>query len=519
MTSPAAPPPDAAGTLLGRQLDAAARRWRLELFSRALSWIAAALAAGFGTWALLAVAEPSTARHWPAGLLVASGAVALAAAECRLREPGWPRICRRVDRQLGLPDTVLTAAEFLEQPAATRGDRVRLQLDDAAATLRGVSWPRVWPVRAPRGLAPSLVVAAAALAFLGWRAARWEISQRPAPPSVHDRETAQAFRTLLDDWDQSQRDQPDDELKKILADLQPLRERLARPDAALDEHEAFQQLSRIEEKIAAARARLDAQSLAPFAPDLAAALEKVNGLGALAAAVRRGDFGAAQEQAARDAQQMAAADARVPQDAGSAEAAERLGKLSQQLGEKGNQGAQQSTAQMQSGLQKKDASQMGQGLQGLGRELAAQNARDAQKGGLSHQLRQTAAAKQGLADGANPDKGLSTVPRLTAERSRKPGKGAGAETDLNRNGAPTGLASDRAREALTGKANESGQSDTTSVSTVEPTGEHTRAASAARFQSYEKLSEQAVADENIPLAHRQTIRRYFEAIRPAAGDK
>ena len=245
----------------------------------------------------------------------------------------------------------------------------------------------------------------------------------------------------------------------------------------------------------------------------------MNGLGALAAAVRRGDFGSAQEQAAKSAQAMAAAGARVPQDAQSAEAAERLGKLSRQLGEKGNQGAQQSTAQMQSGLQKGDASQMGQGLQGLQRELAAQSARDAQKGGLSHQLRQMTAARNSLSDGKGAGQGISTVPRLTAQRSRQPGKGAGAETDLQRNGPPTGLASDRARESLTGKANESGQSDTTTLSTVDPTGEHTRAASAARFQSYEKLSEQAVADENIPLAHRQTIRRYFEAIRPAPGDQ
>ncbi|MBE7219416.1 MAG: hypothetical protein INR64_13155, partial [Caulobacteraceae bacterium] len=329
----------------------------------------------------------------------------------------------------------------------------------------------------------------------------------------------QAFRTLLDDWDRSQREQPDEELKKILADLQPLRERLAQPDAGLDEHEAFQQLGRIEEKLAAARARLDAQSLAPFAPDLAAALEKVNGLGALAAAVRRGDFGGAQEQAAQAAKQMNAAGASVPHDAASAEAAERLGKLSQQMGEKGNQGGQQATGQMQSGLQKNDASQTGQGLQGLGREFAAQNARDAQKSSLAHQSRQTGAARDALANGENPNKGLSTVPRLAAQRANKPGKGAGADTDLNRHGAPTGLASDRTRETLSGQANESGQSDTTTVATVDPTGEHTRAASAAHFQAYEKLSEQAVADENIPLAHRQTIRRYFEAIRPTGDDK
>ena len=35
---------------------------------------------------------------------------------------------------------------------------------------------------------------------------------------------------------------------------------------------------------------------------------------------------------------------------------------------------------------------------------------------------------------------------------------------------------------------------------------------------YEALSESALESESIPLGHRQTIRRYFEMIRPSAGE-
>jgi hypothetical protein len=115
-------------------------------------------------------------------------------------------------------------------------------------------------------------------------------------------------------------------------------------------------------------------------------------------------------------------------------------------------------------------------------------------------------------------RGISLVPKLALMHSQKPGHGAGSETDPNRVGAPTELASDRNREHLEGVANEQGDTDTTNLTTLDPNVEHVATRGAANFQAYEKLSQEAIADENLPLAHRQTIRRYFESIRPT-GDK
>ena len=109
-------------------------------------------------------------------------------------------------------------------------------------------------------------------------------------------------------------------------------------------------------------------------------------------------------------------------------------------------------------------------------------------------------------------------PRFARHRVQA-GHGAGRETDLNRDGNASALASDRDQQKLGGTANEQGESETTNLSTFNPPPEHAGAASQANFHAYETLSRQAVADENLPLAHRQTIKRYFESIRPDGADK
>ena len=56
------------------------------------------------------------------------------------------------------------------------------------------------------------------------------------------------------------------------------------------------------------------------------------------------------------------------------------------------------------------------------------------------------------------------------------------------------------------------------MSTQDPHTEQTASGvNAAQFAQYEKLSEQATEDENLPVADRQMIKRYFEDIRPQAS--
>lgn len=95
------------------------------------------------------------------------------------------------------------------------------------------------------------------------------------------------------------------------------------------------------------------------------------------------------------------------------------------------------------------------------------------------------------------------------------GKGAGSTSDPNRSGAATSLAANRQKVNVTGTAG-TGHSETTTESTNDQHLESTASSvSATELAAYQQLSEQATNDENLPVASRQLIKRYFENIRPA----
>ena len=102
------------------------------------------------------------------------------------------------------------------------------------------------------------------------------------------------------------------------------------------------------------------------------------------------------------------------------------------------------------------------------------------------------------------------------------GKGKGGtswglgESD-NESGDATDKLGGQRQEQITGLQSGEGEVETETIQSDE--GDKTaRRAYAERVQEYEKLSEAVLERERIPLGHRETIRRYFESIRPEAGD-
>ena len=86
----------------------------------------------------------------------------------------------------------------------------------------------------------------------------------------------------------------------------------------------------------------------------------------------------------------------------------------------------------------------------------------------------------------------------------------------NTDGDSTKLDSARKREQVQGQMGE-GASET--ETTHMPEGRQTAARTyREQYQKYRRMTEAALNSEPIPLGHRQTIRRYFELIRPQ-GDE
>ncbi len=82
-------------------------------------------------------------------------------------------------------------------------------------------------------------------------------------------------------------------------------------------------------------------------------------------------------------------------------------------------------------------------------------------------------------------------------------------------GDKTKLQANRKVEEITGNP---GEGPSEMETTHSPEGKQQAArAYKDNYQKYKKMSEDVLDSEPIPLGHRQTIRKYFELIRPAGG--
>ena len=406
----------------------------------------------------------------------------------------WPveesRAARQADRQFGLPDDTLTSQELRSEGGT---GWLRLQHEDSQARRHAVDWA-AWPVRWPRwsiatGLAVVLLLALVVLRLTIYA---------PEPPVLVEAagltEEAAAIEEMLQDWDKAAEMTEDPDLKELLAELQPLREQL--PD--MTEREMLLTLSKIENSLEALRDAAGRDSLEASAAELAAAL-------------RQKDFPKAARQAGEEAEKLSRREAQIPKGADQSATQQAMNTTARKLDASGRSAAASALRQISRGAEKNDPSGMCQGMKKLGECLAREASRQAAKRRLGLQLAQIGQCKGGLGQKEGLGAGLSLLPKLS--QSSSPGQGAGSETDPNRFGAPTRMEADRTGETLTGVLGE-GESETETLSSDAPGGEAPRAGRSAQFAQYEKLSQQAIADENLPLAHRETIRKYFESIKP-----
>lgn len=70
---------------------------------------------------------------------------------------------------------------------------------------------------------------------------------------------------------------------------------------------------------------------------------------------------------------------------------------------------------------------------------------------------------------------------------------------------------------IKGKQSSTGDVDVETMDSAEQKQEAVREYR-KQIKKYEQMSESVLSEEAIPLGHRQTIRRYFEMIRPSNGE-
>ena len=220
---------------------------------------------------------------------------------------GGKRPRRPGDRcPFGLADHALTTSEL---NAKGGPGWLGLQYGDTTARLRNVDWRTAWPLWWPKFSAPLAGAAVVLAALVGVRLALI----KPSPPAETTglQEEAAAIEEMFEDWEKAAELSADVELKEFLAELQPLRWQLRE----MDERGMLLALSTVENRLEALRDAAARDSLDAAAGDMANAFERVEGMSALAAALRRKDFKKASELSAKEAEELAKAGAEIPRGA------------------------------------------------------------------------------------------------------------------------------------------------------------------------------------------------------------
>lgn len=601
--STAAPPPPLSRDIRARLARAeaqAGRRLRWERVWARYPVVLWGLAIGLFLLAGLAFFLPIMLPFLGLG----AGAMALLA----LLLLGWeygrsiePKLLRsQMDHHAILPDVVLTAGDWSGTKESDASPWQVNQLQQAAEQIETIQWKKAWPVHPPQHWwMPLAVVVMLGIILSRMEAPAVSVSEVAGPKGLNtsQKDLAEEIADTFDDWQVAQEQTQDPDLAELLDAVKPLREKLA--EGELGERELYLELNNVQQRLEQMQAQMEQKSLEAMAEEMAQAMDQLDQGGALAAALRRKDFDAAQRQAEQLAEKLRKGEAKPPEGQRAQQASQQMQQLAQKMQQRGQQGAAQAMQQLGQGTQQRDGQQMSRGMQQMAQQFSREQQRQGQGQGLSHQINQMQAAKQQLSQrgqqqqgqqggqgqqrdggsrqqgqqggqgqqqqqgqgqqggqqqqqgqgqqGQQPGQGQGQnqqgqgpgqspgnqgsqgggqqgsgsgmslgMPKLTEVlKQQQQGRGAGSDIAANKFGEATGLDVTRTQEFVSGQMTESGMSEITTEKTLQPQLEKTSDGTAeADFSVYEELSRQAIEDENLPHSHRQSIRRYFESIRP-----
>lgn len=334
----------------------------------------------------------------------------------------------------------------------------------------------------------------------------------PEPRSFVASEETAAFEEMLADWEEIAPDVPSEEFQAILKEVEELRSES--DPSKQNTAERMELLSKIEAVVEKHRRSQSESSISEHAGDLAALLESVEGMSGTAASLRRGDF----SSAGQSLEEMAAAlmqAGELPPGAASEDFQRQAEKLSQLAQKEGNDDLADVLKKLAAASAKKDPAGWCDSAGALGACMNQEGARALADRLMQAQLDQLDAQKLALSQNKR-----SELSSLAAILARQNSNSAGLQAGKGRGGEPFGEATepDGSLETLT-LSGTPGQGDSTveTLRSSEAPTEVARTGGQASFEEYQALSTQAIHDESLPLVHRETIRRYFERIRPRSA--
>jgi len=410
----------------------------------------------------------------------------------------WQSAAAAIDDHYRLKDRSLTALSLLTRPVDSAW--LELQVDDALAHLSKVEPNLVVPFRLPRAWPVAIGTLAVALGLLLWPLNSSPVEAGTPAPIPGIVAEAEKIEEDLKEFEELAKQEENKELEELVKELRELVEEMKQP--GVDSREALAKLSEMQAAIQAQQAQYNVALVDGQLQSLGAALALAESTENAGKALVDGKFNKAVEELEK---------LEEPEfDRKEAKAlAEKLKKTAKELGDLGLGQLSDAASEMCEGLEGKSG-KFQSGTRSLAKQVQKHDRRKKIDELLCKECDKLCECKcncekNSLVTGLNPVKSLS------------PSNSFGMKTSGNVKGEKTDSAGKTNLEQITGQQGE-GPSEIETTHSVEGRQQATREYREA-YQKYQKLSESVLDSEPIPLGHRQTIRKYFELIRPQQADE
>jgi hypothetical protein len=444
------------------------------------------------------VGWPTSAWTGWSALLGLPTLVAGIAAWWSWRHADWLPAARAVDGHYELKDRTETALAFLRrEPTRTPTEIESLQLADALHHLERVEAQQVVPIAFPKSFRWALATALLAIGLLCWPTRDSQVNAGPAQPLEAIVNEAEIVMDDLEELLEQLPEDHDPELDAVIKELLAKAEQMKEP--GVDVREALAKLSEMQAALQEVAAQFNVGATDEQLKAIGEALQSAESLQEAGQALQAGQYDQASEALAKlDNPKLDRKESRAVSD--------KLNKAADAAEQKGLKKLSDAAKKTAEGLDKDNASQTKTGLSKLA-EAAKQQGHSKK---ISDLLKKQGAK---LAESKGSVQANSQGDKLAANPSLKAGRG----TNETVQGTRTELDAKRDQQKIQGLKGDQGDGDKETLTTQEAE-ETAKREFKEVYHKYRKLSDAVLESEDIPLGHRQTIRRYFEAIRPTRDD-
>lgn len=428
------------------------------------------------------------------------------------RKPSEKDLAKRADKVLGLQDDLLALSELPASESAGEWRTATWRQAQRSIESGKRSWPLVFPWKNSAHLILAILLTLG-VAWKAWDRRQSEIRLQEAAGQAQA-ERVEAAEEVIKDWEDFVKVTDDPGLKKLFSEAAQLRESVRTDDLMA----VMLAMNRIEAKMATLRDTIASESLSPQAARMAEAFEAFEGMGAMSAAVRNRNF----ESASKEAEKLGA---KLEKDPGGISALRRGEAVAEMLAAESSTAQKRGNTSLSDALSKLSSAASQNASKGSVPNQQISPGLDSLKNQFSSEARRKNSGRMlsiGRSQLDNLRKKLRGEPcdgppsLCKACQGDKPGGNkAGTGTDGQPLGDPTKLAEAGQSDKVAGTMGE-GESETVTTSASSGSTAAAAASTKTGLAEYIELSEKAVADESLPLAHRRAIRVYFERIRPVA---